>query len=226
MDKQQEEYEKLKESLDEKSIKQKTEDEQLAYKVRMAECNIPEKLLLTRTFQNFKTDCLRNGNEIVSKIKEFISVDYNKDGIKPYFYTLHGLTGLGKSHIAIACVGECIKTRSAIYWHAPKLLYYLRKCDFDKTIFDVMDVLMSVDFLVIDDYGDFKVTEYKSEQLDIIINHRYDYDKLTLVTTNIYLKNLFTINPRIASRLMDGYHSKFEGNDHRIETTNLRKVGN
>lgn len=226
MDKRQEEYENLKKSLNEKIVKQQSDDEQLIYKIRMAECNIPEKLLQTRTFKSFKNDGIKKGDEIISKIKEFISVGYNKDGIKPYFFTLHGLTGLGKSHIAIACVGECIKSRSAIYWHAPKLMYYLRKCDFDKTIFDAMDNLMSVDFLVIDDYGDFKVTEYKTEQLDIIINHRYDNDKLTMITTNMNLKDLFTINPRIASRLMDGYHSKFEGNDHRIETTNLRKVGN
>lgn len=216
----------LKNKLDNEKELREESDRKLQLEVRIAQSNITTKLFKVMTFDKFDVNKIKCGKEILDGVRKFSTENYNNNGDLPYFYTLYGNVGLGKSHLAMASAGEVVKYNSAIYWHTPALLQYLRKCDFDKTIFDVMDVLTDVYYLVIDDYGDFKVTEYKTELLDIIINSRYDHDKLTMVTTNFDFMNLCKVNPRIASRLMSGYYSKFEGEDYRVENLKLRRIGN
>ena len=64
--------------------------------------------------------------------------------------------------------------------------------------------IANVDVLVIDDFGVQKETEWANSKLYDLIDHRYESDKLTLLTSNLELSELREMGEgRIYSRLLE-----------------------
>lgn len=112
---------------------------------------------------------------------------------------LCGPTGSGKSHLAagtanaLACAGWIVS-----YASVPHLLDFVREGYEDNSASARLASLRRVQFLLLDDIGAEKLTEWAEEALFKLINHRVLHRLATFVTSNHRLKNLPS---RIASRI-------------------------
>jgi len=170
-------------------------------------CNISNKREHCN-FENFKTygDTILVNAVTLAKVVASSSPDV-------IFLTIIGESDRGKSHLAIATCQEWIKRGSpASYINVPKFLQDLRNGFDDRSYSLRMHHFCNVGLLVLDDLGSEKVTEWGAEQIQTIINYRYDEAKHTIITTNRPLDDLFNYadyregwrdiaNMRVKSRL-------------------------
>ena len=133
------------------------------------------------------------------------------------FLTLIGKSDTGKSHLAIGICREWLeRKRAARYANVPRMLNELRegyKRDGEESFYYRLNFYCTVGLLALDDFGTEKISEWGAEQLQTIINSRYDDALHTVVTSNRQLNDLFNFgdypretwrdfaNMRIESRL-------------------------
>lgn len=133
-----------------------------------------------------KTD--KNRYELLKWVSNFIKNYDNKTRNKGLY--LHGNFGCGKTYILSAMLNEFKKKRyttELVYF--PTLLRDLKQ-NFDE-LNNIIDYLASVDFLVIDDIGAEKVTEWsRDEILGTILQTRMNNLKTTFFTSNFNLEEL------------------------------------
>lgn len=196
--------------------------------IRVAKVNYDKKVVVSRiplrsiessTFEKLDTSMLKDGEIIIKRARDFIN---DKDKTCNSF-TISGSTGLGKTHLALAMGIESLKDKDVIYWQTGELLDCLRAKQFDNTYFEYMEQVKSVSLLILDDYGDYKDSDFAIEKMDIIINHRYQYGGDTVVTTNKDLIELTRFNQRITSRLLQGDYVSLRGSDYRIKIAQKNK---
>lgn len=70
---------------------------------------------------------------------------------------------------------------------------------------ELLDKYKNVDFLILDDFGVEKSTDWAYSVLYLIVNHRYEEDKITIFTSNMNLEQLAEKNndERITRRIND-----------------------
>ena len=120
---------------------------------------------------------------------------------------LSGLRGSGKTHLAVAIVGESLKQgRQVFFAFVPALLDHLRatfgpesSIGFD----ELFERIISVPLLVLDDLGGENSTPWAEEKLYQIIVHRHEVRLPTVITTVSLIDDLEVTKPRIHSRLVD-----------------------
>lgn len=100
-----------------------------------------------------------------------------------------GPCGVGKTHLAVAILKTLIQEKlvSARFIDETELLRRLQYSygpDSPETEREVVLPLLNVDLLVWDDLGTGRPTEWVAETIRTIINHRYTYNKQTILTTN------------------------------------------
>ena len=83
---------------------------------------------------------------------------------------------------------------------------------------DVLHIYQQVDFLILDDMGTEKITDWVNEKLYQIINYRYENFKSTVLTTNLSGDQLADrLGERIPSRIAQMCLSKkMEDKDYRL----------
>lgn len=125
---------------------------------------------------------------------------------------LQGPPGVGKSHLAAAMLNAFSEAQLADlmnddsadgvynvdYISVPELLQYIRDGFNNKTAGKRLDELCTVDFLVMDDIGSEKSSDWADEQLFTIINYRDKHELATILTSNVEYDRL---EPRIADRI-------------------------
>lgn len=125
---------------------------------------------------------------VIKWIKEFLDNSKNNERVKGLY--LYGNFGCGKTYILSALFNELEKRRGTceiVYF--PELLRDL-KSDFDN-FGGKMDYLKEVDYLLIDDIGAEKVTEWgRDEILGTVLQYRMNNNKTTFFTSNLSLKDL------------------------------------
>ncbi len=117
---------------------------------------------------------------------------------------LTGGYGCGKTHLAAAIANLRIENyHAAIFLVIPDLLDHLRvtfgpnsEVGYDEQF----DQVRNSSLLVLDDLGAQSVTPWAQEKLFQILNHRYNGQLPTVLTTNQRLEDL---DPRLRSRLQD-----------------------
>lgn len=132
---------------------------------------------------------------------------------------VYGPTGVGKSHFAAALVRYGIETKrivtayrpekavsipSARFENVPNLLFELRQAigSNHSTGASIIKNCSQTDFLVLDDLGAEKATEWALESLYLIINRRYEACLPSVFTGNLPIKGLSKrLGQRITRRM-------------------------
>ena len=125
---------------------------------------------------------------------------------------LAGPTGVGKTHLAAAIVGESIaQGREVLFRFVPDLLDDLRRSygpaggkSFDRVFSHVRDV----DVLILDDFGAEASTGWAEEKLYQLIVHRHDSMMPTVFTSRNTLETIGDSDIRITSRYSEAIVSR------------------
>jgi DNA replication protein DnaC len=118
----------------------------------------------------------------------------------------YGPPGVGKTHLAVAILKECIRRKSARgkFYETSELLRLLRETYGTGTRVNEMDILrpvMESDLVVLDDLGQEKTSDWVQETIGLIINTRYASRKPTIITTNLVDSSDLTDPNSIACRV-------------------------
>lgn len=126
----------------------------------------------------------------------------NKIGIPPKFhqatssnqvksYYIFGAVGSGKTYEAVGLAKKALEEgMKVIFYSAAKLFEALREYNHQDPSDYTLSTIRNRDVLIIDDLGKEKLTEWKYEQLFDIIDHRYGFEKTTIITSNYSLSDL------------------------------------
>lgn len=136
---------------------------------------------------------------------------------------LYGPYGTGKTHLAVATLRNVIESGgTGIFIMVPDMLDSLRS-EFDKQRgqreASIIEEIRRAPFLVMDDLGSEKRTDWVEERIFMIINYRYANSLPTVITTNCEPEKLIEqIGGRTVSRIMEMCaQCKMDGSDYRLK---------
>ena len=144
---------------------------------------------------------------------------------KPLALFYSATPGLGKTHLAYAAGWMMLGAgKSVSFYKTADLLDELRggyrisenyRADQMAggtlwTYEQIMRRVQTVHFLILDDIGLQKMTDWSVEKLDQIVDYRYDNNKATLLTANG-----LEFSQRIVSRCKEGALVRLKGTDYR-----------
>ncbi len=116
-------------------------------------------------------------------------VERNKDSL-----LLHGAYGVGKTGLAVGILRmKLTELGGGLFFTVPTLLDHIRSTYGPNPTADEREVIETVKntkFLVLDDLGAERVTDWVREKLFTIINHRHDEELPTLFTSNLDVAEL------------------------------------
>lgn len=170
---------------------------------RVATSGIPAKFM-AKDFASFKaTDAERR-----AVLKTARAYAQSFSAAEPQGILLRGITGCGKTHLAVAILREVISQgHSGAYANFTDLLTRIRATwdkNSDRTEASLLDGVDDVDLLVLDDVGAESATDWTRDRLYVIINRRYESGRATIITTNCSDDELEKrIGARTASRLAE-----------------------
>ena len=125
---------------------------------------------------------------------------------------LAGPTGVGKTHLAAAIVGESIEQgRKVLFKFIPNLLDDLRRSygpTGEKSFDHIFAQVRDVDVLILDDLGAEVSTAWAEEKLYQLIVHRHDLIMPTVFTSRIALETIGDSESRITSRYSEAIVSR------------------
>lgn len=130
-----------------------------------------------------------------------------------------GRTGLGKTHFSISIANEIIqKGYSVVYKSVTELFGQIEEehfSDKDKKT-ETLDIITSVDLLIIDDLGVELDNKFYKAKLHEILEKRINSGKPIIINTNLDFSEISQkYGERVASRLSVFVMLKFVGNDIR-----------
>lgn len=130
-----------------------------------------------------------------------------------------GPNGVGKTHLASAALAH----RGHGDWILiPELLMRIRNSfqsrEGAETEQQIVREISAFDFLVLDDLGAEKTSDWSLSTLYLILAKRVNAMRVTVVTSNLDIAEIAASEPRIASRLAGFERIKLEGKDRRLST--------
>lgn len=122
----------------------------------------------------------------------------NPDG----WLVLAGPNGSGKTHLAAAIANHRINAGQVVFFmHVPDLLDHLRATyspASELTYSDLYNQVVDAPLLILDGIGAHSSTPWAEEKLQQVVNHRFNAELPTIVTT---ASDLIDLDPYIRSRL-------------------------
>lgn len=161
-------------------------------------------------------------DEVVHKVSPFV------DGIYQGAL-IHGPVGTGKTHLGVAmlkaAVVGAVRARnraSLLVTSAPALLSEIRSSFRDGASLSEDDLIRrysSVEFLLVDDLGVERGTDFAIQTLYLIVDARYTAMRRTVFTSNLKVAEIAErLGDRIASRICGmGCVVPLNGKDRRLE---------
>lgn len=117
---------------------------------------------------------------------------------------LTGTYGCGKTHLAAAIANARLSAgQTAVFMIVPDLLDHLRAAynpNNETSYDDLFEQMRNTPLLILDDLGTQSSTPWAQEKLFQLLNHRYNAQLPTVITTN---QNVDDLEPRLRSRLLD-----------------------
>jgi DNA replication protein DnaC len=136
---------------------------------------------------------------------------------------LSGNTGTGKTYLAVGALRRIVHAaaianrdfRWLIVTH-PDLVSALRPKPDESHAF-ALDRYLEVDFLILDDVGAVKGSDFITENTTRLVDHRWSRRLPTIYTTNLDADGLETaVGERVLSRLADATLVELDGPDRRF----------
>lgn len=149
-------------------------------------------------------DNYEGGGKVKAVCRQFLTA--------PFDLVLTGNSGSGKTHLAVAVLRELaragkVDSERARFIPVPELLAEIRTSYTGRgpDEGELIDNYAALPYLVLDDLGAEKSTEWSISTLYLIIDRRHRDLRPTIVTTNLSLDEIAVcLSPRIASRLASG----------------------
>lgn len=131
--------------------------------------------------------------------------------------TLHGAVGTGKTHLAVAILSIAISKLYSVHFAAEDTIFDNFKENWGEPEKEIqyLTKLQKVRFLVIDDIGIRRPSDYVSDRYEAIFNTRYANGLPTIITTNKSPTELREVYERQMSRMAGNYTLEILGSDHR-----------
>ncbi len=124
-------------------------------------------------------------------------------GAAPRGLVLMGTPGTGKTHLMAGFAYQCTITHgiSCVFHPFDKLLSELKEgYSTGKSEMEIIAPLLSADFLIIDDLGKGRNTEWELNILDTLITERYNSNTPIMVTSNHTESEKTTIKERLRTK--------------------------
>ncbi len=145
---------------------------------------------------------------------------------------LQGEIGCGKTHLAAAIANElCEHDLDVLFLVVPELLDQLRSSyNRESEGLDEAEIIKrtyEVPVLILDDMGAHNFTEWVSNKLFAIINHRYNHNLPCIITTNLELDEMdVKIGARTTSRILEScaLNTMYIDRDIRLQQRPGRRV--
>lgn len=189
--------------------------------VRDREVRLAGELFDLSQLQALSDMTFANFDSSVPGLREAYNVAVSYAGNPAGWIFFHGSYGVGKTHLAVAIANEVLQTNTmGVYFRVvPDLLDQLR-ATFDPEHGVAYDErfqqIRNAHLLILDDLGTEQTTPWAREKLYQLLNHRYNEQLPTVVTSNQDYKN---IDQRILSRMLDTRLSQrifIEADDYRL----------
>jgi DNA replication protein DnaC len=154
---------------------------------------------LTSYAHTFSTFRKRDGCENVYKVFH----DLAEGSDKP-FLLCYGGTGNGKTHLCEALTIRLMQRGIDTWYYSVAGFMNLLKRQMETNELDAMvKIFCEVQGLVLDDWGAEYGSDWERTQLDHIIDERYRWRRITVLTTNKDVMQLDQQSQRIVSRFTD-----------------------
>ncbi|CAN5133614.1 ATP-binding protein [soil metagenome] len=172
------------------------------------------------TFANFRPMASNGAGRALIRVEEYLAnwEENREEGRGLY---LCGGVGTGKTHLAVAILNELVRKKRvpSLFVTVPELLDNIRQT-YNKpgrNLDEWMDAVQNAEFLVLDDLGSERPTEWVRERIFVIVNHRYREALPTVFTSNIGPEELpAQLSARTASRIIAMCEGvEIEGDDYR-----------
>ncbi len=208
--------------------KGKTDDLETKIKLRYAGLN----QLLEYDLKNFKIDG-KIGKADPKNLRENLrkADEYSKNPMG--WLVISGEPGTGKTHLAVGIAINCIKNdNTVIYKSTQEFIDIITKTNANPED-NNFNELIDYPFLIIDDYGNQKYSEWIEEKIDHLFTYRYTRKLPTVVVIN---KNILDFDERSQTRFsdpnlvqtihLDSKNTNFKGNGipKVFENAKLRKL--
>lgn len=167
---------------------------------------IPSTMLKRMTFESFKPNGAASSNRDERASIHFAFADAKKYADNPSCWLyLHGPTGVGKTHLAVAIANGLIaKDVKVTFWNVPDLLDRLRhtySSDNEASFYQMFDNIRNTELLILDDFGSQNMTDWALEKIYQLITHRHDRVMPTVITSPYILWE--NANNRHLDRMID-----------------------
>ena len=138
---------------------------------------------------------------------------------------LSGSVGSGKTYQAIQYMKQHYwdSYNKSSYFIPFSLLLYQIKKGFDLKQYDedgkgILEKIWEKDFLIIDDLGAERLTEWSFSEFYLLLDQRINRCKQTIITTNLNMEEIHqTFGPRVTSRLSGFQRIEFKVDDKRMK---------
>lgn len=154
--------------------------------------NIPQAMLDRMTFESFEREGApsANADERASLGLAVVAARDFADKPQKWLY-LHGPTGVGKTHIAVAIANVQVQRgASTTFWSVPDLLDNLRQTygnSDESSFYSLFDSVRDCEMLILDDFGAQQMTDWALEKLYQLITYRHDRLLPTVITSQFIL---------------------------------------
>jgi DNA replication protein DnaC len=145
-----------------------------------------------------------------------------------YFY---GETGSGKTSLAMCVAKEVLRERRSLaIFSGPELLARIGSTyedDSQESYLGLLELLGTVDFLILEDLAVAKQNEWRLEQLYAVVNRRYEDQRPILVTADVVDASHLAehVGQRTCSRILEMCEAMpFLDGDHRVRATTPEDV--
>lgn len=131
---------------------------------------------------------------------------------KPFLVVM-GSKGTGKTYLSAALLNLLFEQKNEVYYttHRRFIEEIQRGIEDGKTQHSIIDKISYKKYLIIDDIGAAKCSEWQQEMLLELIDRRYSNQDKTLITTNLNMKQIGEVlGERTSSRMFDYKNAKLE----------------